>query len=295
MPHTNLQQQLQTVLNEKYSELAVKKLEVAGSGVQNVVFRGDSAKGPLAFRVPWERQVNNINDDSFSSRISLQKEAKLAQFCSANNIPVPKVHTLYLSDELDFLISDFVPSNDVTISAHAIGELTSRLHHISTKELHDERPTSKLLAKRIVERTTAFNSITHSQIQLPTAQEIECILKEGDSLKSLLHMDIRPVNLIGYNGEIQAIVDWDNSLIGHPLLELMRIKEVNEIDWDELKEGYTHKQIFSALPSIITLFYQLDTAVMLANLFIHRLHIEDKGAHYKQRVETISKKIYMSL
>lgn len=295
MSHTHLQQKLQQVLNQTYSHLKITNLTVAGNGVQNVVFRAHSSQGLLAFRVPWERQVNNINDGSFSSRISLEKEAKLAQFCSKNGIPVPKVHRIHLSDELDFLISDFIPSNNVTISARTIGEFTSRLHHIPANELDDGQPTSKLLSKRIVERTAAFNAITHSHIKLPSTQEIEHILQEGDSMKRLLHMDIRPVNLLGYDGEIKAIVDWDNALIGHPLLDLMRIKETNEVDFEGLKEGYTDKQIFNSLPATVTLFYQLDTAVMLANLFIDRLHNEDKGAHYKKRVEVISKEIYVSL
>lgn len=45
-----------------------------GTGVQNIVFRGDSEKGSLAFRVPWEREVENINEDLFNSRISLKRK-----------------------------------------------------------------------------------------------------------------------------------------------------------------------------------------------------------------------------
>lgn len=295
MPHTHLQQKLLHLLNETYSELKISNIKVAGTGVQNVVFRADSTQGPLAFRVPWERQVNNINDGSFHSRISLEKEAKLAQFCSQNGILVPKVHKLHLSDELDFLISDFVPSNNVPICAHKIGEFTSKLHRIQADELESEQPTSQILAKRIIERTVAFNKITNCHIQLPTMQEIETILQEGDSVKRLLHMDIRPVNFLVYDGEITAIVDWDNALIGHPLLDLMRVKETNELNFEEFQEGYANKQIFSSLPSAVALFYQLDTAVMLANLFIDRLHIKDKGIYYKQRVKTLSKEIYISL
>jgi len=108
-------------------------------------------------------------------------------------------------------------------------------------------------------------------------------------------MDIRPVNLIGYKGEVKAIVDWDNALIGHPLLDLMRILETNEINWEEFKEGYGNKVIFDSLPPIVRSFYQLDTAVMLANLFIDRLKIAEKELHYKERVKTISSEIRKAL
>ena len=105
-------------------------------------------------------------------------------------------------------------------------------------------------------------------------------------------MDIRPANLIGYNGEVKAIVDWDNALIGHPLLELMRIAETNEISWDEFKDGYKNDSIFNVTPHIVSLFYRLDTAVMLANLFIAHLKIKDKGVFYKERVKALHQEIY---
>lgn len=66
-----LRAKLKTILNREYKELAVQELKVIGNGVQNIVFRGDSGKGPLAFRVPWEREVKNINEGLFNSRISL--------------------------------------------------------------------------------------------------------------------------------------------------------------------------------------------------------------------------------
>ncbi|EOP62883.1 hypothetical protein KOY_01625 [Bacillus cereus VDM021] len=294
-----LKEKLHIILTDTYPDLAVKHLDIIGNGVQNIVFRGDSEKGPLAFHVPWEREVNNLNDGLFSSLISLQKEAALSNFFFSKGLSVPAVHELHLSTELDFLISDYVATDSVPISAYKIGEIAHQLHNISIEDLtyqnENEEPCSKLLAKRLVTRMEAFNQIANCNIQLPKETEIEQILKEGDSLKRLLHMDIRPVNLIGYKGEVKAIVDWDNALIGHPLLDLMRILETNEINWEEFKEGYGNKVIFDSLPPIVRSFYQLDTAVMLANLFIDRLKIAEKELHYKERVKTISSEIRKAL
>ncbi|KEK25318.1 phosphotransferase family protein [Bacillus gaemokensis] len=295
----HLKEQLQTILTNEYSDLAVKQLEVIGNGVQNVVFRGDSEKGPLAFRVPWEREVNNVNDGVFNSRISLQKEATLSKFCFSKSIPVPAVHRLHLSTELDFLISDYVASDSTSISSYKIGEALNQLHNIPIEDLNYQnehgKPCSKLIAERLVTRLEAFNQIANWNIQLPNKREIEQILQEGDTLKKLLHMDIRPVNLIGWSGEVKAIVDWDNALIGHPLLDLMRIVETNEVNWDEFKEGYGNDEVFDSLPKIVRLFYQLDTAVMLANLFITSLKIADKELYYKERVKMLSKEIQEAL
>ncbi len=69
-----LREKLATILSQEYKELAIQDLKVIGTGVQNIVFQGDSEKGSLAFRVPWEREVENINEDLFNSRISLQRK-----------------------------------------------------------------------------------------------------------------------------------------------------------------------------------------------------------------------------
>ncbi|OJD62290.1 phosphotransferase family protein [Bacillus sp. NH11B] len=304
MIHTRLKAEglrgkLATILSQDYKELAVQNLKVIGTGVQNIVFRGDSEKGALAFRVPWGREVENINEDLFNSRISLQKETELSKFCYSKGIPVPKIHELHLSAELDFLISDYVSTDHMPISAFKIGKLVSELHSIPIDGLQYEQnirePISKYIAERIVKRVEGFNTITDCGIKLPDVQTIKHILSRADHIKSLLHMDIRPANLIGYNGEVKAIVDWDNALIGHPLLELMRIAETNEVNWEEFKEGYKNDSIFNATPHIVSLFYRLDTAVMLANLFIAHLKIEDKGVFYKERVKALYNEIYISL
>lgn len=294
-----LRTKLQSILTREYKELGIKGLEVVGSGVQNVVFRGDSETSSFAFRVPWERQVANINESSFCSRLSLQKEAKLSAFCHSQGIAVPAVHDLHLSEELDFLISDFITTDSTPVSSYKIGELANKLHRMPIEGLHYEnengKSTEKHIAERLVKRLQSFNEITSLRIQFPKIEEIEAVLREGEQVKRLLHMDIRPANIIGNGGEIQAIVDWDNALIGHPLLELMRIAEVNEVNWSEFKAGYKNEHIFDSLPQIVCLFYRLDTAVMLANLFIAQLKIKDKGLHYKERVEVISNEIHTFL
>ncbi|PFI38932.1 aminoglycoside phosphotransferase [Bacillus cereus] len=304
MIHTRLKAEglrgkLATILSQDYKELAVQDLKVIGTGVQNIVFRGDSEKGALAFRVPWEREVENINEDLFNSRISLQKETALSKFCYSKGIPVPKIHGLHLSAELDFLISDYVSTDHMPISACKIGKLISELHSIPIDGLQYEQnirePISKYIAERIVKRIEGFNAITNCGVKLPETKTIEHILSTVDHVKSLLHMDLRPANLIGYNGGVKAIVDWDNALIGHPLLELMRIAETNEVNWEEFKEGYKNDSIFNASPHMVSLFYRLDTAVMLANLFIAHLKIEDKGVFYKERVKALYNEIYIGL
>ncbi|MED2560654.1 aminoglycoside phosphotransferase family protein, partial [Bacillus thuringiensis] len=145
-----LRERLATILSQEYKELAIQDLKVIGTGVQNIVFQGDSEKGSLAFRVPWEREVENINEDLFNSRISLQKEAELSKYCHSKGIPVPRIHGLHLSTELDFLISDCVYADHMPISACKIGELVSKLHSMPIDGLYYKQnirePISKYIA-----------------------------------------------------------------------------------------------------------------------------------------------------
>ncbi len=46
---------------------------------------------------------------------------------------------------------------------------------------------------------------------------------------------------------------------------------------------------------LLVYFYRLDTAVMLANLFIAHLKIKDKGVFYKERVKALHHEIYKNL
>ncbi|TLS36985.1 phosphotransferase family protein [Pseudalkalibacillus caeni] len=290
-----IRKKLEIVLATGYKEMNVSELEIAGSGVQNVVFRGNSEHGPLAFRVPWHKEVSNINEKTFSSRLSLQKEANLSTYCIKNGIPVPGILGLHFGEELDFLISEFVAADSVPISPRKIGLTVKNLHNMPVHDLdfpnESEETLEKHIAKRLVSRMGAFNRITSSDYKLPISNDIEQILEPGSNVKRLLHMDVRPVNLIGQKGEVKAIVDWDNALIGHPLLDLMRIAETNEISWAEFIEGYGDSEISHSLPPIVVRLYRLDTAVMLANLFISQLKIQEKGRYYKKRVEVLMKEI----
>lgn len=50
-----LREKLATILSQDYKELAVQDLKVIGTGVQNIVFRGDSEKGLWHFECRGKR------------------------------------------------------------------------------------------------------------------------------------------------------------------------------------------------------------------------------------------------
>lgn len=62
-------------------------------------------------------------------------------------------------------------------------------------------------------------------LAIPETDSIESILRRLGYRPLLLHMDVRPPNILAAAGSIRAIIDWSNSLIGDPALEFARIAE----------------------------------------------------------------------
>jgi aminoglycoside phosphotransferase (APT) family kinase protein len=80
-------------------------------------------------------------------------------------------------------------------------------------------------------------------------------------------MDMRPANVLTRDGHIVAVIDWSNALIGDPALELARIAEYGYLD-AEFYAGYGMTDGFAHVPRSVELLYRLDTAVMLAVVFL---------------------------
>ena len=85
--------------------------------------------------------------------------------------------------------------------------------------------------------------------------------------RALLHMDIRPANLLTKSGALRGVVDWSNALIGDPALELARIAEYGFLT-REFLAGYDDQTPFAQVPAAAELLFRLDTAVMLAVVFL---------------------------
>ncbi|MFD1735458.1 phosphotransferase family protein [Bacillus salitolerans] len=291
-----LEKKLIQVINKSYHEWDTNTLCLAGYGVENAVFKIENMEKRLfAIRVPWNKRVLNDNEGEFDSRIQLQKEAEIASHCFKYGLPVPEVIHLHLDEDIDFLVSHFIRGDQNPTSSYEIGLLTSKLHQLPINKLRtiDSRKMSKILSERITNRFEVFKRITSVPIEFISQKELETILQHDDDQTCLLHMDIRPANLISENGQIKAIVDWNNALIGNPVLDVMRTVETNEVDETEFLKGYGKDEMIDITPRIIRLIYRLDTAVMLAVLFLSYLQDKEKGEYYTTRVQSLCKSIIM--
>ncbi|MBY0121978.1 phosphotransferase family protein [Bacillus sp. S/N-304-OC-R1] len=282
------------VLRNKF-DWAIDEISFFANGVINAVFLvKEKNLGRLAVRIPW-RSEEQMMDKESSAILSLKKEAALSEHCFKHHLPVPKVHKLYLSENINFLVSDFIDGDDKEISSFAIGELTSQLHHIPIDGLsiigQDGRSLPSIISKRITSRAGTLGGLMKQDFLIPSTEELERVLNSSQINDCLLHLDIRHPNLIGKQGHIKAIVDWDNAFIGNPIMELMRISESQELHVEEFLKGYRDLSILERTDGLIQNIYRLDTALMLAILFTTFVPDSLKREYYVNRVQMLIQEI----
>jgi aminoglycoside phosphotransferase (APT) family kinase protein len=263
----------------------VAGLAVVGSGLDFCVFRGHIPEyGAVAIRTPRARIFDNHNDRKLDSRDLLEQEAAMARHARAHRLPAPRVHDLVRHDQGDLLISEYVDGDGSTVDGAELGGLVRRLHDAPLPAAPALPRAADVLIERIARRGRAVEHLAGLDLRLPAPERLaDALPLEGRS--SLLHMDLRPDNLLARGGAVAALVDWANALIGPPLLELARIAEYGALD-DRFVSGYGLEPGAAAGPA--WLLYQLDTAVMLAVVFLSEAPDGVRAATQLRRIRTLA-------
>ncbi len=265
--------QLRAQLASDNEEWGVTGIEIAGAGLQSLVFRADSrAFGPIAIRTPMNRWVTDDNDPCIDSRDLLRQEAALASHMLTFGVPVPRVHGLVIKDDgLDFLVSEYIDHDGTAYDGGQLGELVRLIHECPLPDIRlvaqDSASTEETIALRLNRRLRVIEAASERRLNPPSLDESRTILKGLGDRSSVLHMDLRPENILTSGGNIVGLVDWDNALFGDPALELARMAEYGVLDSDFLY-GYGGLNWQTQLPVALNLLLRLDTAVMLAIVFL---------------------------
>ena len=264
---------LRAQLASHNEEWGVTGTELAGAGLQSLVFRADSrAFGPIAISVPMNRWVSDDNDPCIDSRDLLRQEATLASHMLTFGVPVPEVHALVIEDHgLDFLVSEYIAHDGTAYDSRQLGELVRLIHECPLPDIRlvaqDGGSTEETITLRLSRRLGVVEAASGRRLDPPSLDESRAILKGLGDRCSVLHMDLRPENILTGNGNIVALVDWDNALFGDPALELARMAEYGVLNRDFL-DGYGRSNWETRLSRPLNLLFRLDTAVMLAIVFL---------------------------
>jgi thiamine kinase-like enzyme len=292
------EQKVETLLKEVIKECKhvcnLVSIRPFASGVENCVFIGQTLEwGKVVIRVPWYTMSKNQTKRT-SSREGLEKEYKLTMFCSHYQLPVPKIHLFHKGEEMDFIIQEYVPSDhDTDPPWNEIAKLVKELHKIEVPS-NFLRDAHEVLSDRIIRNIHNFNSIFKQSILLPNKHELKKVLQSYPSQHKLLHMDIRPENILFKNQQVVGIFDWTNSLVGDPVLELMRIKEYGFLSNEFIGSYDQFEKEISRVPDMVRWLYQLDTSLMLTLLF-KELDEEAQGSHALKRFTHLYENIKKAL
>ena len=156
------------------------------------------------------------------------------------------------------------------LTPHLFGQLLRAIHDSPLPDtelvMQGEREAGDLIAERLLRRSGVIERIVGMNLPLPESDLVRAVLAQSSGRLSLLHMDARPENLLTWKGTVRGVIDWSNALIGSPALELARIGEYGHLKSDFLS-GYGDSEAIE-VPLREELLYRLDTAVMLALVFL---------------------------
>ena len=283
-------ERLRAQLASDNEEWGVSSIEIAGAGLQFLVFRAESgAFGPIAIRTPMNRWIMDDNDPCMDSRDLLRQEASLASHTLTFDVPVPKAHALVIEDDgLDFLVSEYVAHDGTVYESRQLGELVRLIHDCPVPDIRPaaqtDASTEETIALRLHRRLRVVEAASGRQLNPPSLDEFRTILRGLGDRRSLLHMDLRAENILTSDGKIVGLVDWDNALFSHPALELARMAEYGVLSVDFL-DGYGGLDWEAELPLPLNLLLRLDAAVMLAVVFLSEISDPRRARSAVERVE----------
>jgi aminoglycoside phosphotransferase (APT) family kinase protein len=292
--------QLSATLRDRYGHLGITGLREIGHGLETRVYRGESAVlGPVAIRVPHARWLNSGNEDHVDMRLLLRQDFELSRHLRAHGLPVPEVFVLHASGPgPDFTIAQYVESDDSELAGREFGRLIRAIHEIPVLELdlvcmqsHDD--ADHLLAERIGDRLKNLAAVTDLEADHPDIRVVLAADRDAGLPRRLLHMDLRPENILVRSGRPVAILDWSNALIGDPALDLARIAEYGSLTPAALAGyGDPGPATMAPLASLTSLsprqaVYRLDTAVMLSHVFLDDAPDKAKARHYVERTKSL--------
>ena len=226
-----------------------------------------------------KRWIMDGNDPCTDSRDLLRQEAALASHTWTFGVPVPKVYALIVKDDgLDFLVSEYIEHDGTAYDDRRLGELVRLIHSCPPPDIglvaQTDASVEETIALRLDRRLRVVEVASGRRLSPPSPDEFRTILRGLGDRRSVLHMDLRAENILTNEGEIVGVVDWDNSLFGHPALELARMAEYGVLSVDFL-DGYGGLDWETELSRSLSLLLRLDAAAMLAVVFLSE--VSDPG------------------
>jgi hypothetical protein len=298
-----------------YPAWGVRAVSLAAQGLECFVYRASTdTVGDIAIKVPKAAVHTNDNDPWLPARDLLAQEAACAEHLRRCGLPAPAVlaselrHAPAEDDPIPgFIVQQFVMHDDGVPDPQQLGQLAARIHRLPIPDItpvtQGSRPFEAVLAERIARRAAVVERISGQPLTLPRPDDLRRVLTRARRPRRLLHMDVRPANVLSLKGAVRAIVDWSNALLGDPYLEIGRIREYGLYS-EAFRQAYdrAHRDAAAAAaptcehdigpPSaVVDCIYSLDAAVMLAVVFLSEAPDPARGRVQLSRVRDLANQL----
>jgi hypothetical protein len=245
-----------------------------GAGVESQVLAADSEQwGRVAVKLPLrDSSYVSLNDPGATTGRLFQQEHLLLSYLETSGFPdAPRSFFYGELAGLPYVILEYLDAGpDSGRDASGIGRTLARLHRVPLPDLElsaqEAMPVTELIPARLTRRLDAYRRLSGSRAMLPSAQVMAGALDELSSSVSLLHLDVRSVNIIWDAPGSPKLLDWSNSLLGPPQLE--RLAEIGDLRTGDVIRGYRAEGGETAGSADSELIFRLDAAVMLAVVFL---------------------------
>jgi len=293
--------QLMETLHDEYGHLGIADLRHIGEGMDAKVYRAHSPElGPVAIKMPHDRWISSGNEPRLDTRVILRKEFLLCRHLQVRGLQTPEAFFMHTDDGgVDFIVSQFVESDDSELLDSEFGRLIRAIHDLpapSPDLMAGEPPADvdEILTERIDRRLKKLATIAGLNISAIDIGSALSAWPADDAPGCLLHMDLRPENILVRRGHPVAILDWSNALIGEPALDLSRAAEYGSLTVTALA-AYGDSEAFSMTPRTPReIIYRLDTAIMLAHVFLNGAPDKVKARHYIQRTASLCRALQVT-
>jgi aminoglycoside phosphotransferase (APT) family kinase protein len=270
---------LDEVLGRLASSWRLSDLRFVGNGLEFSVYRARQEDDQeVVLRLAPRRFDSNVNDPVVDNRALLSKEFRLARHLHAYDFPVAEPLRLHLADvpdEPDMPISRYVDDDGSPLDNAALGRLLATLHGLPPPGLlpvGTESCGAEAILSRLPRRWAEIGRLVP---EWPAPPDRSVLADRLATLtgNSLIHLDVRGCNLRRWQGRVLALLDWSNALLADPVIEFARLTEYarypeNELDVTALRAGYAAVREAPPLDAQAMLTCRLDTAVMLALVFL---------------------------
>lgn len=257
-------------------------LEPWRGGVDYWVDLASFADGSVrVVRSPRVEAVDTSYDGPTDFGQALVREAVVLRLAERAGVPVPHVYDQQAGDP-PWMLQSLLTGDDTPPAAQA-----DRQIGVWVRRLHEQKPTqppfapapgwSGWVANRIGRRLAAMSEFT----TLPATAEVlatvaELLPSRNDVAVALLHLDVRPDNIVYAGGMPIGLLDFANALTGDPLFELARIRRYGGLT-TEFSAGYGELSEPAEVLQRLLDFYELDSSTLLT--VVGRHEADDEQLH----------------